>query len=300
MSETREVPPVRPAATVIVVRSHRAGGPGIDVLLVRRHRDIAFMGGAYVFPGGRVDDADAVSGADPAGVEGLDAVGRFADLPPLVEAAFRVAAIRELLEEAGVLLARPEGAFARPEGTFAGPEDVFADRDTADRLRRAPLPAGVSMAAHAAAHGVRLALDAVMPFAHWVTPPIETKRYDTRFLMARMPAGQEASHDEGETTALEWVTPADAVARAEQGAILLPPPTWTTLKRLARFPSVDDAWRWAATTPIVRIQPGFSREGGVTTLTLPGDPTYPLPPGLEPIEDTRFVLENGAWRPVRR
>ena len=151
----------------------------------------------------------------------------------------------------------------------------------------------------AAAHGLRLALDAVMPFAHWVTPPVEIRRFDTRFLMARLPAGQQASHDEGETTALEWMRPAEAVARGARGEILLPPPTWTTLKRLDRFASVDEAWQWAATTPIVRIQPGFSREGGVTTLMLPGDPTYPLPPGLEPIEETRFELADGAWRPVR-
>jgi hypothetical protein len=147
---------------------------------------------------------------------------------------------------------------------------------------------------------VRLALDAVVPFAHWVTPEVETRRFDTRFLMARMPAGQEASHDEGETTALEWLPPATAVSRAVQGGILLPPPTWSTLARLARFGSVDEALQWASSTPIVRIEPRFSREGGVTTLMLPGDPAYPLPPGLEPLDDTRFVLAEGVWRPVPR
>ena len=93
--------------------------------------------------------------------------------------------------------------------------------------------------------------------------------------------------------------PAEAVARGARGEILLPPPTWTTLKRLDRFASVDEAWQWAATTPIVRIQPGFSREGGVTTLMLPGDPTYPLPPRASSrSRTTRFELADGAWRPV--
>ena len=133
-----------------------------------------------------------------------------------------------------------------------------------------------------------------MPFAHWVTPPVEIRRFDTRFLMARLPAGQQASHDEGETTALEWMRPAEAVARGARGEILLPPPTWTTLKRLDRFASVDEAWQWAATTPIVRIQPGFSRQGGVTTLMLPGDPTYPLPAGAR--ADRGHALRAGRRR----
>ena len=280
---TPELPPIRPASTAIVLREAGAAG-AFEVLMVRRNRSVAFMGGAYVFPGGRVDDGDAVTSADAVrGVEGLDQVARCADLSRDDEAAFRVAAIRELFEEAGLLLARRDGR--------------LVDAPTAARLRTllakdAPFPQ------FAAAHGLRLALDAVMPFAHWVTPPVEIRRFDTRFLMARLPAGQQASHDEGETTALEWMRPAEAVARGARGEILLPPPTWTTLKRLDRFASVDDAWQWAATTPIVRIQPGFSREGGVTTLMLPGDPTYPLPPGLEPIEETRFELADGAWRPV--
>ena len=242
------------------------------------------MGGAYVFPGGRVDDGDAVTAAGAGrGVEGLDQVARCADLSRDDEGAFRVAAIRELFEEAGLLLARRDGR--------------LVDAPEAARLRTL-LAKDVPFPQFAAAHGLRLALDAVMPFAHWVTPPVEIRRFDTRFLMARLPAGQQASHDEGETTALEWMRPADAVARGARGEILLPPPTWTTLRRLDRFASVDEAWQWAETTPIVRIQPGFSREGGVTTLMLPGDPTYPLPPGLEPIEETRFELADGAWRPV--
>lgn len=279
-----ELPPIRPAATVVVLRPADAG-PGVEVLMVRRNRSIAFMGGAYVFPGGRLDDGDAVRSPDArAGVDGLAAVTRCRDLTSDVEAAYRVAAIRELLEEAGLLLARRG--------------DAFVDGAEAARLRALPVGAA-GFASFVGTHGLRLALDAVMPFAHWVTPPVEIRRFDTRFLLARLPPGQEASHDDGEMTALEWMRPDDAVGRALAGQLLLPPPTWTTLRRLARFASVDEAWAWAATTPIVRIEPGFSRDADATTLMLPGDPTYPLPPGLEPIAETRFALVDGAWRPVR-
>ena len=273
--------PARPAATVIVLRP--AEDAPFHVLLVRRNDQVAFMAGAYVFPGGRVDDTDAPVPAEAC--DGLDTLGRCADLAPAEEARYRVAAIRELLEEAGVLLARDARG--------------MADASTAAAIR-ASAPAKASLVAHLAAHGLRVALDAVMPFAHWVTPQIEIRRYDTRFLMARVPAEQPASHDAGETTALEWLTPAVAVVRCARGEIMLPPPTWTTLKRLAKFTSIDEAWRWASSTPITRIEPGFARDGGTTLLMLPGDPTYPLPPGCEPIEDTRFELvEGGGWRPVR-
>lgn len=277
------LPPIRPAATVVVLRPVDAG-PGVEVLMVRRNRSIAFMGGAYVFPGGRLDAGDASTTPETrAGIAGLDAVTRCLDLAPDDEAAYRVAAIRELLEEAGLLLATRDG---RPV--------TGADAATLRALQ----PKDGVFAAFAATHGLRLALDAVMPFAHWVTPPVEIRRFDTRFLLARLPAGQDASHDDGEMTALEWMRPDDAVDRALAGELLLPPPTWTTLRRLARFASVDEAWAWAATTPIVRIEPGFSRDADATMLMLPGDPTYPLPPDLEPIAETRFALVDGAWRPV--
>ena len=280
---TADVPvPIRPAATVVVVRP--AAHAPFEVLLVRRSDHVAFMAGAYVFPGGRVDDTDA---PEPAGAcDGLDAPSRFPDLTPLDEARHRVAAIRELLEEAGVLLARDANG-------------VMADAATAAMIR-ATVPPKAAFVQYLAGEGLRIALDAVMPFAHWVTPELEIRRFDTRFLLARVPTTQEASHDAGETTALEWLTPHEALARCERDEILLPPPTWTTLKRFARFASIDEAWQWAATTPVIRVQPGFRREGDLKTLMLPGDPTYPLPPGCEPLEETRFELTDGrGWRPVR-
>lgn len=278
---TPPLAPLRPAATVIVLRP--AEPAPFEVLLVRRSDQVAFMAGAHVFPGGRVDDTDLAEPADAC--DGLDTLGRCVDLAPHDEARYRVAAIRELLEEAGVLLAR-------------GPHGM-AGAGTATAVR-ASLPPESSFVAHLAAQGLRVALDAVMPFAHWVTPEIEIRRFDTRFLLARLPEGQTASHDAGETTALDWLTPPEALARCAHGEIKLPPPTWTTLTRLARFASIDDAWQWASCTPIVRVQPVFARHEGTTAVMLPGDPAYPLPPGCEPLDVTRFELvEGGGWRPVR-
>ena len=208
--------------------------------MVRRNDKVAFMAGSYVFPGGRVDESDQ----PPKGEHVPKAV--FPDLTDVEEAAYRMAAVRELQEEANVYI-------------------------TVGDLH---------------------------PFAHWVTPEIEIRRYDTRFFLARMPEGQTAKHDERETTALEWLTPEAAIARFERRELLLPPPTWTTIRQLASRTSIDNALAWARSRSIVRVMPGFFKNGDDITLTLPGDPLYPTIPGWEVPEETRFVLEDGVrWRP---
>jgi 8-oxo-dGTP pyrophosphatase MutT (NUDIX family) len=212
--------------------------------MVKRNDKVAFMAGAYVFPGGRVDDEDISLAAElspPAGAS------RFADLDAGQELPYRVAAVRELEEEAGL----------------------------------------------------RVAPDELIAVAHWVTPEVETRRYDTRFYVTRMPDGQEPRHEQGETTEFIWVTPVEAIARCRRDEIMLPPPTWTTLRRLADFASADDVFAWARSKPIARVQPAFLRDERQTMLTLPGDPSYPTVPGWEIPEDTRFVLDNGRWKPVR-
>jgi 8-oxo-dGTP pyrophosphatase MutT (NUDIX family) len=219
--------PLRPASTVVLVREPEP--QNLEILLVRRHDSVAFMAGAYVFPGGRVDDTDR---ALAAGDE---------------ELAYRMAAVRETREEAAVTLA---------------PGDLI-------------------------------------PIAHWVTPEIETRRYDTRFFLALMPAGQVARHDESETTELVWGSPSAAIERCRRGEIVLPPPTWTTLRRLTRFRSVAEALDWARQRRVVRVQPQFNESGNRRMLTLPGDPLYPTIPGWDVPEETRFVLEEGmGWKPV--
>ena len=147
---------------------------------------------------------------------------------------------------------------------------------------------------------VRISFDDLRPFAHWVTPEIETRRYDTRFFLARMPQGQIARHDEGETTALEWLTPREAIERFNRRELLLPPPTYTSIRQLAPRKSIDDVFAWAKGRPIARVMPGFFKDGDVATLTLPGDPTFPAIPDWEVPEETRFVLQDGTrWQPSR-
>ncbi len=213
--------------------------------MVRRNDTVAFMAGAYVFPGGRVDEADFARAQAPRSK--LDGPSRFPELTPEGEWSYRVAAVREVQEEAGVSI------------------------DAAD----------------------------LVPFAHWVTPESEPRRYDTRFFLARMPPGQQAAHDQSETTELSWLRPDDAISRSHGGEIMLPPPTWTTLKRLARFASADDVFAWAGRTPIPTIQPALVRDEDRAMLTLPGDPTFPTIDGWEVPEDTRFLLQDGRWQPVK-
>lgn len=230
----------RPASTVVVLRDAASTVDPFEILMVRRNDTVAFMAGSYVFPGGRVDESDR----PPAGARISKAV--FPDLTDAEEATYRMAAVRELQEEANVYIT----------------------------------------------------IDDLHPFAHWVTPEIETRRYDTRFFIARMPDGQIARHDESETTALDWLSPSEAIARFQRRELRLPPPTWTTIRQLSKHKSIDDVLAWARSRPIVRVMPGFFKDGDKVTLTLPGDPTFPPIPGWEIPEETRFVLEEGSrWAP---
>ena len=235
---TPNIAPARPASTVIVLRDANP----FEILMVRRNDTVAFMAGSYVFPGGRVDEGDR-----PPKGERL-APATFSDLTDAEEATYRMAAVRELQEEANVYLT----------------------------------------------------VDDLYPFAHWVTPEIETRRYDTRFFVSRMPAGQEAKPDESETTALEWLSPQEAIARFERREMLLPPPTWTSIRQLAKRSSVDDVIAWARSRPVVRVMPGFRKTATEFMLMLPGDPLVPAIAGWDVPEETRFVLQDGArWQPLK-
>ena len=247
----------RPAATVVVLRD---GPDGPEVFMVRRHEGTAFMGGAHVFPGGRVDAADR---------EGVEEA-----------VAYHIAAARELFEEAGVLLARDEN------GRFVS----LAGAETHERFKiyRHEIHAGTRpLRAVLEQERLRLALDALVPFAHWVTPAIEPRRYDTRFFVVRVPAEQTPAHDEMETTASLWLTARAALDKCRHDEIVLPPPTWTTLREIEPFKSVDEVLVWARARRIVRREPAFAEEGGEKMLLLPDEPS---------LLETRFVLSNGRWR----
>lgn len=268
----------RPASTVVLLRPANP----FEVFLVRRSDSIAFMGGAHVFPGGRVDAEDGLDDVGSA-TDGMTvAAARMPDVAAEVAVAHYVAALRELFEEAGVLLARPLTAISAVQ---------------LERHRRDLLSGTITFGDIIRREGLRLALDELVYFAHWVTPEIETRRFDTRFFIARAPDGQTPVHDDGETSHSEWLAPLEGITQCRKGLISLPPPTWTTLSMLSRFGSIDEVFAWARRKPIPRVQPRFEQHGERTLLFYPGDPTYPSVEGFDATE-TRFVLENRRWRPV--
>jgi 8-oxo-dGTP pyrophosphatase MutT (NUDIX family) len=267
--------PIRPAATVVVLRDTPRGP---EVFLVRRHHAVAFMAGAHVFPGGRVDAADA--DADPAWCD-PPAGGVTAPGP-----AWFVAALRELFEEAGVLLARTL-ALTFVSFTNAG------DRARFERYRHDVHQGTRTFRDVIAAERLRLALDAIVPFARWLTPPDEVRRFDTWFFLACVPDGQQAAHDTTESTDSVWLAPADALAQARRGVITLPPPTWATLRELEPFTSAAAALDWARSRIIVERRPQLVEEDGRRVILLTG-----TEPSAEAVPfETRFVFENDRWLP---
>ena len=263
---------------------------GPEVFMVRRHEGNAFMGGAHVFPGGRVDAADR--NGDEAWCDGIaDATRQLHDLPADEAIAYHVAAARELFEEAGVLLARDT---AHRFVSLAGPAHEGFTRARAEvHGGHTPLRALIER------EGLRLALDSLVLFAHWVTPPIDTRQFDTRFFMTRVPPEQTPAHDDTETTHSVWLSPAEAIAQSLRDEIVLPAPTWTTLRELERFTRVDEALAWARQRRIVRRQPLLIEDDSSRMLVVPGDPLHPDHGGDEVPLETRFVFREGRWRAER-
>jgi 8-oxo-dGTP pyrophosphatase MutT (NUDIX family) len=227
---------VRDAATVMLVRD-RAGS--MEVFMLLRNPRSAFIAGAHVFPGGAVDEADrhadlaAVCGgrseAEASAVLGIPSGGL----------AYWVAAVRESFEEAGVLLARTaDGEVVRFDDPSV--EARFAiHREDVDRGRRRLVDVCVE-------EGLVLDVDAIHYFGHWITPPGLTRRYDTRFFVARAPAAQVPLHDDREAVDHLWVRPADALALGEEGELELILPTIRNLVAISRFERADDLLAAAA------------------------------------------------------
>jgi 8-oxo-dGTP pyrophosphatase MutT (NUDIX family) len=209
--------PVREAATLMLVDDR----PDLHVFMLRRNPRSVFGPGASVFPGGAIDPADsAIAASDQ--VVGLDDAGASARLG-VASGGLRVwvAALRETFEEAGILLA-------------AEPSDGSTAADLAES--RLGLNAGAhDLSAVLATHGVTLDAGDIHLFSHWLTPEGAPRRYDTWFLIAPAPAGQEGSPDDGELVHSEWIRPADAIASHERGDSELIFPTYRTLRILEQF-----------------------------------------------------------------
>jgi len=257
--------PVRPAATIMLVSDR----PDLQVLLLRRRAGSAFVGGMSVFPGGGVDPADGDAAAEACSRGLSDAVASRRLGLSAGGLAYWVAAVRETFEEAGVLLAVDAETGRAPD--LALPERAKRLAE----LRRLVDTGRVGMLEAARREGLALALDRMHYVAHWITPEGPPRRYDTRFFLGLLPAGQEAAHDEREAVHSEWLRPRDAIARFEAGEIAMLPPTYGMLRVLTRFGSAGQALRAAARHEDGPDQPvRLGGEGERWTVLMPGDADY--------------------------
>ncbi len=253
MSKPTEVARPRLSSTVALMRET---GPAPEVFLVKRHEASAF-GGAYVFPGGVVDDTDCETHPDCLGLAPAEANRQLAIDDGGLD--HYVAAIRELFEETGVLLA----------------ECAVAPREL-EVMRQRLNAASLAWCDFVAAGGVRLCCNELHYFSHWITPDVMAKRFSTRFFIARLPEGQVARHDDGELTDALWITPADALAAAGRDELLIHFPTRKTLEQLAAHASIDAAIAWAnerAAKGVAAIQPVMPKGNRRAVPEIPGGPT---------------------------
>ena len=258
------IPPVTPrdAATVMLLRP-AAGQARMQVYMLRRRSTMAFAPGAFVFPGGSVDPRDAEIEVGWAGPDAAE-WGRMIDAPADLARALVCAAVRETFEESGVLLAGPTAATVVADTRG---EDWEADR-------AALLARSVSLAGLLRRRGLVLRSDLLRPWARWVTPVTEERRYDTRFFAAALPAGQRARDVSGEADEADWVEPGEALAAARRKEIVLLPPTAVTLDELRARGDVPAAL--AARRRITALIPEIVVADGAVWLTVPPGLEYPL------------------------
>ncbi|MBI2959590.1 MAG: MBL fold metallo-hydrolase [Betaproteobacteria bacterium] len=255
----------RPAATLIVAREARRG---IEVFLLGRTERAAFVGGAYVFPGGALDAGDDeeslfahCAGLDDAGASrllGLDRGGL----------AFWIAAIRECFEECGLLFAYDQ------EGELLALNDPAAARRFAAQ-RQKLIRGEMRFAEVCRDNGLRLAADRLAYFSHWITGQGRPRRFDTRFFVAAAPAAQTPAHDSGETVDQTWIAPAEALERHRRGDLKLVFPTIKSLEVLARFADLASLMAYARAPRVIAPtapRAASGREG--LRFLMPGDYAY--------------------------
>jgi 8-oxo-dGTP pyrophosphatase MutT (NUDIX family) len=248
-------PPATPrdSATVMLVRDTDAG---IEVFLLRRARGMAFAGGMTAYPGGGVDPRDADASVTWHGPD-LDWWARRFGVPPAMARALVCAAVRETFEEAGVLLAGPSAdTVVSDTAPYAGARQQLVDRE-------------ISFAELLGGAGLGLRTDLLRPWANWVTPKAEKRRFDTRFFLAAVPDGQRPDGATSEATDAGWFRPGVALDEWQAGTRGMLPPTWTTLAELEDLGSVPAAM--AAERTIGKLMPSIVRDNGVLRLVVGGE-----------------------------
>lgn len=244
-----------PAATLVIFRNAGAGNPP-ELLMVTRSRNLAFAGGAAVFPGGRVDPAD------------YDLAATLDTPLPLDEAAHRIAAIRETLEETGLAIG------------LTGPLDAqLAHVARVSLLKIGTLAPVLEMM------NWQLDLYSVLPFARWCPKNERLSRiFDTRFYLADLGTGAvDVTVDETENTTLYWITAQGALDAAARGDLNIIYPTRRNLERLAQFSDFTAAAEDCARFPVKPISPHIMEEGSQRWLCIPDDAGYPVT--REPLDD---------------
>jgi 8-oxo-dGTP pyrophosphatase MutT (NUDIX family) len=258
--------PARDAATVLLLRED---AHGLEVFLVRRNTVVDFMAGAHVFPGGKVDPEDS----DPALVGRLRGALESGTPPELY-----IAAIRETLEEAGILL-----------GSTAEEKQLAAARRALHERK--------AFASVAAELDAALDADLLMPWTRWVTPVASPKRFDARFFLAAAPAEQLASHDEHETTESVWIRALDAIHQVEEGKMLVAPATYKCLAVLATYRDLNEAFTAARRDPPRTWCPVVRMENGKRLILLSDDAEHPDRFARMP-GPTRMVFDGGRFLPA--
>jgi 8-oxo-dGTP pyrophosphatase MutT (NUDIX family) len=273
--------PVRDASTVVLLRDAPVG---LEVFLIKRSGLSDVLGGAYVFPGGKLDAADAMEDMENRVDQSPQVLHAALNEPALSHhnaAALYVAALREAFEESGVL--------------FAQGASLQATANAAQLLKD-----GLSFADMLVQLNLRLQTQHVQPWSRWITPKmasVSTKRFDTRFFIAAVPLNQTAVHDNHEATESVWLPPRTALEQYWNGDIALAPPQIMSLAHLSHHSTVASALAEARSKPPAVIEPEPFDYEGIRTITYPCDPQHSVRQRALP-GPTRLRYANKRFEPI--
>ena len=252
---------IKPAATVILMREAKKGD--FEIFMVKRSSRSPF-GSLYVFPGGKLDPEDSDNGLYPC-CEGMDDAAASRQLGIKDNGlSFWIACIRECFEEVGVLLANPD-------------DSIMHDSEKLNKMRRKLNNKEITFKDICMSESLRLRAKNIVPCAHWITPAIEPKRFDTRFFLAKVNAKQLASHDGFELTDSFWIKPEDALVKFTNGEMNMILPTIKNIEKLAEFSSSEEAFNYfqgLGDNAIPPILPKFIKKDGEWIGFLPGEEGY--------------------------
>ncbi|MEM7017014.1 MAG: NUDIX hydrolase [Pseudomonadota bacterium] len=253
MSDKTPVP-AKPASTVLLVRDKP---DGLEVFMVVRHHQIDFASGALVFPGGKVDEADCHPSlrAKCTGVDSVDDT----------MLSIQISAIREMFEEAGVLLARENG-----NDSLISAGRLRELEDYRDKLQNGD----VDMLTFVEQENLTIACDQLHRFAHWITPNMMPKRFDTHFFLARAPEDHLAVHDGSESVDSIWISPQQAIEEADAGKRTIIFPTRLNVLKLGRSKTFDEAVANNPEDSVVTVLPVMEKRGEKSVLKIPPEAGY--------------------------